>query len=479
VPPDEREAFEARIAALEAALAERDANLAERDADLAERDAIIEELRARLDQNSRNSNLPPSSDGPGAAARGVRPAKGKGKRKRGGQKGHKGHRRALLPENRVHEVVDLFAESCERCAAALPPRSDDVRGRYQQLDLDHTGPHVTEWRRHETVCDRCGHGTLAAYDAMKIPASPFGPGLIARVASLTGVHHLSRRKAQILLREWFDIEVSLGAISSMEARASAALKAAAQEALDDVQAADVKHTDGTTWLLAGLTYSLWTLATTMTTVYRIFRNGKRETVRAMFGSLVGILVSDRTQVLTFWEMKLRQICWAHLLRRFVAFSQRAGPTGTFGRELLDCAVLVFEYWHGFENENLTREELQEWMRPLQRRFETVLERAAASGIREPSGSCKDMLAHKEALWTFVSRKGVPPTNNLAERDLRPLVIWRKLSFGCQSERGLRFVERVMTVAHTARKRGKNVLDFIVRSLAAHSNGEDAPALLAA
>jgi transposase len=147
--------------------------------------------------------------------------------------------------------------------------------------------------------------------------------------------------------------------------------------------------------------------------------------------------------------------------------------------LLDQAVLVFEYWHGFEDDQLTRDELQSWMQPLQRRFEATLERAAASGIRGLSGSCKDMLAHREALWTFVSRDVVPPTNNLAERELRPAVIWRKLSFGCQSERGLRFVERLMTVAHTARKRGKNVLDFIVRSVTSHQNGEDAPALLGA
>jgi len=484
VSQDERDAFEGRIAALEAALAERDAfesRIAALEAALAERDALIAELKAQLDRNSTNSNLPPSSDGPGAAARGMRPGKDKtkGKRKRGGQKGHKGHKRELLPEGRIHEIVNLFPPACERCAASLGGRSDGIAKRYQQAELDHEGLHITEWRRHETVCDGCGHRTIAAYDGAQIPSSAFGPGLIARIATLTGVYRISRRNTQRLLSEWFDLHVSLGSISTMEVTASEALKAADQEALDDVQAAEVKHTDGTTWLLAGLTHSLWTMATRMTTVYRIFKDGKRKTIREMFGELFGILVSDRTQVLTFWEMARRQICWSHLLRKFVAFSQRAGPAGRYGRELLDYAALAFEYWHGFENGQLTRAELQEWMQPLQQRFEAALERAAASGIRGLSGSCRDLLAHKEALWTFVSHEGVPPTNNLAERDLRPLVIWRKLSFGCQSERGLRFVERVMTVAHTARKRGKNVLDFIVRSVTAHLEGAQAPALLAA
>lgn len=477
---------EARLAELEARNAELGARNAELEAEVTEGkkrigalEKQVEELKELLNRNSRNSNLPPSSDGPGAAGRGLRPKAGKGKRKRGGQKGHKGHRREMLPAGRVHEVIDLFAEVCEECAAELPRRADGTPRRYQEVDLDHEGPHVTEWHRHETACDCCGHRTRAPYDPTKIPSSPFGPGLIARVAMFTGVYHLSRRNTQQVLRELFDIHVSLGAVSAMEARASASLASAAQEALDDVQAAEVKHADGTTWLLAGLTWSLWTLATTMTTAYRIFENGRSKTIRELFGSREGILVSDRASVFGFWEMTMRQICWAHVLRRFVSFSQRAGPAGVRGRELLDYVVVVFEYWHGFQSGQLSRTEFQDWMRPLQRNFEAALERTAVSDTPGVSGSCADMLAHKEALWTFVSREGVPPTNNLAERDLRPLVIWRKLSFGCQSERGLRFVERIMTVAHTARKRGLNVLDFIVRSVTAHVQGDESPALLGA
>ena len=103
------------VARLEAALAERDREIAV----LKEQ---VQALLAKLDQNSSNSNLPPSSDGPGAASRGVRPTKkGKGaKRKRGGQKGRRGTRRELLPPDRVHEFVDYFAEACERCASPLP-----------------------------------------------------------------------------------------------------------------------------------------------------------------------------------------------------------------------------------------------------------------------------------------------------------------------------------------------------------------------
>jgi transposase len=478
------------VVALQTQLAERDAQLAERDAQLAELEeklatalAAIDKLTEQANRNSGNSHLPPSSDGPGAASRGVRRSKNKkkSKRKRGGQKGRRGAHRELLPPEEVDEFVDLFPTACEACARELPEVLDVDARRYQQLDLRHSGPHLTEWRRHSVVCS-CGHCTRAPYDASKIPSSPFGPGLITKVAALTGVYHLSRRMVQLLLREFFGIDVSLGAISKMEARSSNALAAATTEIHDEVVAAMVKYADETTWLMAGVTMSLWTMSTKAASYFRIFKNGRRKTIKQMFadatGRLIGVLVSDRASVFKFWVMAMRQICWAHLLRKFVSFSERDGPVGTFGRELLDYARVVFEYWQGFLDGTLSREELQTWMAPVQRRFEATLGRAVAAGLDGCSGSCADILAHADALWTFVTVPGVDPTNNLAERDLRALVIWRKLCFGCQSERGLRFVERVMSVAHTLRKRGIDVLDFFERSVVAHLAGEPAPRLAA-
>jgi transposase len=198
----------------------------------------------------------------------------------------------------------------------------------------------------------------------------------------------------------------------------------------------------------------------------------------MFGALKGILVTDRATVFGFWLMMFRQICWAHLVRKFISFSERDGPAGAIGRELLECSVLMFEYWYAFKDGQLTREELAAWMRPLQRQFEAVLERAVAANIRRLSGSCADILAHRHALWTFVTHEGVEPTNNDAERALRPFVLRRKKSFGAQSERGHRFAERIMTVTQTARKQGKNVLDFLVGCITAHDSGTQPPSLIA-
>jgi transposase len=140
-------------------------------------------------------------------------------------------------------------------------------------------------------------------------------------------------------------------------------------------------------------------------------------------------------------------------------------------------MLLLEYWHGFKDGQLTRQELQFWMRPVQRDLEHTLERGAAADIERLSGSCADILAHREALWTFVEHDGVEPTNNHAELELRDFVLWRKRSFGSHSERGERFAERVMTAVRTARKQGKDVLDFLVCTVTAHVRGATLPRLL--
>jgi transposase len=470
-----------KLAAQEAKLAAQEAKLAEQGARLAELAAQVAKLTEQLGRNSSNSHLPPSSDGPGSGSRGgaVGKPKPKSGRKRGGQKGHRGSHRALFPEARVDSVVNLFPSVCLGCGHALPEELDATPCRYQQLELREHRPHVTEWRCHEVDCERCGAATRAEYDRTKIPRSAFGPCLTAVVALLTGAYHLSRRKTQRLLSELLGISISLGAISAMERRSSEALKSCHEEALREVQHAGVKHTDATSWARSGMLTSLWVVATSLVTVYQIFADGCRDTIRPMFGPRLGILVSDRASVFLFWQMRKRQICHAHLLRKFVAFSERKGLIGAIGRELLDCVRLIFEYWHGFKDGHLNRQELQAWMRPLQSHFEQLLARAAKADVDGVSGSCVDILEHREALWTFLFNEGVEPTNNHAELELRDFVLWRKRSYGTQSERGDRFAERLMTVVRTKRKQGQDVLDFLVQCVQARLLGSPAPRLLAA
>ena len=108
----------------------------------------------------------------------------------------------------------------------------------------------------------------------------------------------------------------------------------------------------------------------------------------------------------------------------------------------------------------------------------VLRQGASCALRQDGGDCAGNCWQWEpALWTFVFDEGVEPTNNQAERLLRPAVLWRKRSFGCHSEEGCRFVERLLTVVQTLRLQGRAVLDYLYEALIAHRSGLPAPKLL--
>jgi transposase len=480
-PRNEIDQLRAELAAKDSAIAKRDARIAELEDKLSDLTEAFARLREELGYNSGNSNLPPSRDRPGKGGAGKRSKsrkKGKGrKRKRGGQPGHRGAHRALLSPGRVDEFVDLYPGWCEECGERLPRVFDFLAKRYQFTELQPLQPHVTEYRRHAVDCPHCGHRTRAAYDDDVIPRTAFGPRLMSVVALLTGVYHLSRRKTVGLLWDLLGVRISLGAVSSIERRVSDSVAPAVDEAWEHALKAKIKHADGTSWLQAGKMLSLWTIATSMVTVFKIVENGQRATLKAkLFTRLRGILVSDRAKALNFWAMEKRQICWAHLLRKFISFSERDGPAGAVGRELLDYTGIAFEYWSDYKAGKISGKQFRAWMVPVRVQLEALLERAVATDIKGLSGSCADILEHRAALWTFVDRDGVEPTNNHAERELRAFVLWRKRSFGTQSARGNRFAERLMSIAHTARKQNKNVLAFLVACCEPRWDESAAPSL---
>ena len=208
-------------------------------------------------------------------------------------------------------------------------------------------------------------------------------------------------------------------------------------------------------------------------------DGSAAAIKTFFGVCKGILVSDRgTVFVSLWKMKFRQICWAHLLRKFISFSERDGPAKQVGNELVALASLLFNYWHAYKGGKLSKKKLLEWMAPVRAQVEACLQRAVDADIDHVAGSCSDILAHRQALWTFLTRAGVEPTNNHAEQEIRDFVLWRKRSFGAQSERGHRYAERVMTVAHTARKQNKNVFEFLTACCEAHLTKGACPSLFA-
>lgn len=444
--------------------------VAERDAEIVGLKARVADLERQLGQNSNNSHKPPSTDPPG-----TRPAKPETGRKRGGQPGHKGHRRELLPPEKVTRRTVLRPPTCKCCggrrldAIAAEPRV------HQVLEVPEIAPDVHEIRMHGAECRDCGTTTWAELPA-DVPSHMFGPRLLALIGYLLAAR-TSRRQLREMLAEVFGIPVSLGALSEAEARTSEAIAAASDEAADHVRAHPIKNVDASTWRIEGAYAALWTIATRFVVAFFVTPDAKAPGIRALLGKLHGIMISDRGSQFGFWAMERRQVCWAHLIRKFVAFSERKDEGAQLGETLLLVTQAMLSEWHRVRDGTLSRARFEKIASNAQLLIEKLLERGVALKIRGLSGACTDMLAHRDAFTTFARHPGVEPTNNHAERALRPFVLWRKTSYGSQSERGRLFAERIMTVAHTLRLQKRSIFRFLVEACQARSTGCSGPSLL--
>jgi transposase len=471
---------------------------------VAELEEIILELKLRLDQNSDNSSLPPSSDKFRNKPR-KRPNRIRSGRKQGAQPGHKGSSRSLLSKDKIDAIENFYPEVCENCWKTLPEKSTGEFTRHQVVDLDPVAPITTEYRAHEVACPNCGYKSKTTLSE-EYTCSSFGPRLSSVVATLTGRYHISRRSALSLIKDFFGIHISLGSISNIEARLSDALENPAQQIHDAALEADVKHTDGTSWYQCGHLIQLWVIATTQVTFYKILLDGSSTSLQTILSKRNGILISDRAAAINFWVMKQRQICCtlkgtcpslrgikSHLLRKFISFSERDGPAGQIGKDLLDYTGLIFNYWREFLVKN-SRTQLKQKMKTVCKEVEVLLQKGVDTKIKGVSGSCKNILKHEEALWTYLTVQGVDPTNNHAERELRGFVLWRRRcfgsfrscsrcihspEFGSQSERGNDFAERVMTISHTARKQALKLLGYFEKVFSASRKQISIPLLLTA
>ena len=459
----------ARIAELERLLAVANERLAAMEAQLKR----MADSLAKL--TSRNSSLPPSQDPPGT----IRPTKPPTGRRRGGQPGHKGHRREMLSADRVTAVIDHDPAECGGCAGPLRGRPRIGRPeRHQRIDLPRIEPEVVEHRCHAKRCACCGATTHAELPADVSP-NTFGPGVAAFVAMMTGKYQLSKRNVQELLADVLHVDVSLGEIINLEQRVSAALVAPYVEAHAAIRRARRACADETGWREDKHRAWLWLATSPLLAVFRIDRTRGGPAARALLGDdFAGILNSDRWSGYSWVDVERRQLCWAHLVRNAQALVDRGGDGARFGQALLNHLKPVMRWWHQLRDGKLERDILQRRMVKHRRAVQHVL--GWGSRIEGEAGAmARDLLRLEKALWTFVAHDGVEPTNNLAERDLRTAVIWRKTSFGTDSSRGSRFVERMLTTVSTLRKQGRCLLRFLGAALAAPGSRRRVPSLLSA
>lgn len=468
------ERLERQVEALLAKVDEQAARISALESENGKLRAENAELRRRLGENSSNSSKPPSSDAPrDRAARPGAPASGK---KRGGQPGHKGNKRTLLPPNKVDSITNHHPTHCRRCARGLPKQHDAHPVRHQVADIPEIKAVIAEHRLFHATCEVCGETTCATLPD-GVPQGAFGPGVLALATMLVADGHMSRRKVVRLLRDVFGIDISLGALSESEAIVSNAVAPAVEEARVHALAEKVKHVDATTWYQAGAYMALWVMATATVTVFTIAADATRETLRTWITRVRGVLVTDRGTQFGFWAMTMRQICWAHLIRKFASFAERDGRVGDLGRELLFWSRHLIHMYHRVRDGTLPRTALQRASIMIRAHVERLLEEGRDLSIKGITGSCRDILVHRHAMWRFVDDPAVEPTNNHGERELRSLVTWRKGSFGSQSERGNAFAANLKSVIQTCRKQQRNVLAYLRSAVQAALRRESTPSLL--
>ena len=433
----------------------------------------LAELRRQINRNSGNSSVPPSANPPWAPGR--RPKKPTG-RKPGGQPGHEGHHRELLPVEQVDEVVKHRPARCRHCGAKFTDATiGRVIDRHQVSELPRRAVTVTEHQACACQCERCGQTTKQPIPE-ELTCSVLGERLSAAMAFVSARVHGSRRAVEELMEEVLGVSLALGTVMAREREMTTALNQPYRDALAAIQKASAKNVDETGWKRAGR--FLWVAATRTLAVFHLDPCRNRDAMHQLLGPKVkGTICTDRFGVYGKVPIKQRGLCWSHLQRDFEELAEQKGKAGKIGAAALKVCAEMFDRWHQFRDQRISRPELRTLIEPVRQKMNELLKRGIRCPVKRTARFCRDLLNLEPALWTFTKVQGIEPTNNHAERMLRPAVMWRKQSLGSHSLGGCRFVERMMTVLQTLKLQGRSIMDYLQQAVHALRHGLAPPTVL--
>lgn len=451
---------------------------------LRERVAHLEE---QLKQNSQNSSKSSSKDGFGKQVK-----SSSTKRKPNKLEYQPRQTQALYPLAACQVIYNQIPQVCQDCGTVLRGE-DQTPYRHQVIEIPPMVPTVIEYRLHQLVCEQCGEKTRGSLPA-GVSRCGYGERLTAIVALLSSEYRQSHRMVQGLMETLLGVTLSRGSVNRLRQEMSQALCTAATDAQEYIQSQAVMHSDETSFkqgnkdkLNPKQTQGwIWTLVTPLVCFFEVVLSRSSATAQALIGKdFKGVVVSDRYSSYSWIELSQRQVCWAHLKRDFTAISERSGVSKEIGEALLFRERRLFRWWHRVRDGTLTHAEFKALIQPLRDGLQEELQAAAALSIGDKEKTplaktvrtCRQLLKVESALWTFVDSPGVEPTNNHAERALRPAVIWRRTSFGSQSKAGSLFVSRMLTVVTSVKAQQRDVLEFLTQSCRAARTGLPAPSLI--
>jgi transposase len=413
----------------------------------------VETLETRLQQNSTTSSRPPSSDSPYKKPR--RRTTALTPRKAGGKPGHPGHRQVLLPPTTVQELRP------ERCAcgnttlALLRPYHT-----HQVIELPPIAMDVTHWVLHQGWCPDCGRWNKAQVPTEH--ATGYGPRFSALMGEVAGTYGNGRRMVQTFCASVLQVPISLGAIQKVLDRVAQAIEPHYTAIATQVRHAVVNYIDETSWFLRNRLQWLWVMVSNTAAFYLIHPHRSKEAFAALIDDWAGILVSDGYGVYQHW-VQARQTCLAHLIRTARSLAERQHA------DLAACGA-----WALAELQRLchmatappTGGEWRAWYARLCKLIEQYHDRHDDAGR-----FARRLLREMDSLWVFLAQHGVEPTNNRAERALRFGVLWRKRSLGAASDKGNRWVERILSLKETCRLQARATYVVLVDAITSFFSGQ--------
>ncbi|MFP1133204.1 IS66 family transposase [Asticcacaulis sp. W401b] len=426
---------------------EKDALIAEQADLLRQQGAMIEELVRRLNdlerrggkarKTSKNSHQPPSSDGPGKPNR----PGGGAKKPRPSRPGVS--RRLADNPDRTERV---YASECRHCHADVSRLSQHIRCRYDHIDLPPIRPVVT---RVELMGGRCGCGRRfrAAAPASMPTGSPFGPGIRSLVTYLHHSHHVSFERLSRVMGELFGLKISEGGLTNIFKGLEGKMATACEAIAAQLRTARVVASDETTTRVSGITQWQWSFTSDKAVLHKIAPSrAKSVPQEVMAGHYPDVWISDRyagQQELA----KNHQVCLAHVLRD-VQYAIDCGDT-VFAPKIRDHLRWCIRVGH--RSGDLKDGTLRAYAAKADDKLDKIL----AIPTAHPAGAYlkKQIKAWRTKFFVFMTDPRVPPTNNVSEREIRPSVVFRKVTNGFRSQWGADIHAGYRSITGTARLRG--------------------------
>ncbi|HEV2677523.1 MAG TPA: IS66 family transposase [Aliidongia sp.] len=427
---------------------------AEKDALLLEQASLIERPAARITEleaaigkprkTSSNSHLPPSKDGPGRGDRPKRP-----RRKRASRPG-KSRPLTETPDKTERRM----ASECGHCGMDVSGTRQRCRQRYDHIELPIIRPVVTRVELFGGRCGGCGHRYKAQAPETIAPGSPFGPGIRSLLMYLHHSHHVGFERLSRMARELFGLTISEGAIANAFRRAGAGLATASEAIKRKLVTARIIASDETTTRVDGVTQWQWVFISDKAVLHKIApRRAKSVAEDVLAGHRPDVWVSDRYAGQQ--ELGSRhQVCLAHVLRD-VQYAIDSGDT-VFApriRDHLRWAIRV-----GKRRSQLKDGTLSAYATKADNKLDALM----AAPVAHPAGKTllKQIKAWRTKFFVFMTDRDVPATNNISEREIRPSVIFRKVTNGFRSDWGAQIHAGYRSVTGTARINGKPAFDAI-------------------